>query len=223
MSRQIIAEQRYTKLVALGDSITHGHTTPKPQIWTTLLASRLNETFGPSAPQLINAGVGGHTSAEGLARIDKDVLVHLPALVLIEFGGNDTRIDDNRFVSVDGYKNNLRLMHQKITRQGGSVILMTFPPVVNDWHAHGHASRFDQAGGLDQYVQPYRDATHTMAKELDVPCFDLDKLLRDAAKAQGNEPFVERDGVHLTAKAHALVADALAAFLRPMFTRSSHA
>ncbi|MFZ4694539.1 MAG: DUF2961 domain-containing protein [Verrucomicrobiia bacterium] len=31
----------------------------------------------------------GNTSAEGLKRIEADVLVHMPGLVLVEFGGND--------------------------------------------------------------------------------------------------------------------------------------
>lgn len=213
----------YSKIVAFGDSITYGHTPPFEERWTELLTDLLKQSCGKNAPKIINAGVNGHTSSQGLARIDLDVMTHQPALVLIEFGGNDTRDDADLFVPVQGFFANLRTMHKKITSQGGQVIIMSFPPVVNDWHARGHDSRFNEAGGLDEYVQPYRDAARQLASEFNCEFFDLDKLLRNAAAKEGNEKYVKRDGVHLTAEANQLVAQALAEFLQLRFTADSSA
>lgn len=213
------SDTQYDTLVAFGDSITHGHQTDPALIWTTLLQAQLNKACGQSAPKVINAGIGGHTSAQGLARIETDVLAHQPALVLVEFGGNDTSQLNNKYVPLTDFVANLNTMHRKITSLGGQVIFVSFPPVINDWHAHGRNPFFKDAGGLDEYVQFYRDATKTIASELDCQFFDLDQLLRKAASEHGNEALIEPDGVHLKPQAHQLVADALTQFLRPWFTQ----
>lgn len=220
--------KRYGKLVAFGDSITHGHHADKEVIWTTRLQAQLKKTCGSTAPQVINAGVGGNTSAEGLERIEQDVLVHQPALVLVEFGGNDTSQLKNKYVPLANYVENLKLIHQKITGQGGQVIFVSFPPLVNDWHGQGKSPFFKDAGGMDEFIQLYRDATKAVAAELHCQFFDLDQLMRQAIRQhatleQGQSLYIEPDGVHLTPLAHQLVADVLTEFLTPSFTHANPA
>lgn len=70
-----------TTIVVLGDSIAAGVGSGPGQAYPELLAAR----FGT---EVINAGVSGNTSADGLARIDK-VLAENPWMVIIELGGND--------------------------------------------------------------------------------------------------------------------------------------
>ena len=67
------ALQSLPTLVAYGDSITQGHKLDERLRWTTMLQQRLDDQQPGRAPRVINAGVGGNTSAEGLARIDRDV------------------------------------------------------------------------------------------------------------------------------------------------------
>jgi lysophospholipase L1-like esterase len=70
-------------IVCFGDSLTFGHG-----------ADTIHDSF-PMVLQekikipVINAGVNDDTSADGLARIQRDVLDHHPIMVLIDFGGND--------------------------------------------------------------------------------------------------------------------------------------
>jgi len=47
------------------------------------------KTAGRSTPAWINAGVGGNTSGDMLARIDRDVLAHHPQMVFFNAGIND--------------------------------------------------------------------------------------------------------------------------------------
>jgi acyl-CoA thioesterase I len=70
-----------TTIVVLGDSIAAGVGSGPGQAYPELLAAR----FGT---EVINAGVSGNTTADGLARID-EVLEENPWMVIIELGGND--------------------------------------------------------------------------------------------------------------------------------------
>lgn len=70
-----------TTIVVLGDSIAAGVGSGPGQAYPELLAAR----FGT---EVVNAGVSGNTTADGLARID-EVLEENPWMVIIELGGND--------------------------------------------------------------------------------------------------------------------------------------
>jgi len=75
-------------VVCLGDSLTTGHGADIPGIdnfdksYPAFLQSRINIP-------VINAGVSGNTTAQGLARVRSDVLSYNPSIVIIELGAND--------------------------------------------------------------------------------------------------------------------------------------
>ena len=54
----------------------------------------------------ISAGVGGNNTAQGLRRMDKDVLDHDPDIVIIFFGTNDLRVDSHKHIKFKDYKKN---------------------------------------------------------------------------------------------------------------------
>jgi lysophospholipase L1-like esterase len=68
-------------IVCLGDSITSGVGAGPGEAYCELVAAKLGV-------ELINAGVPGDTSEDGLARVD-DVLAQDPWMVIVELGGND--------------------------------------------------------------------------------------------------------------------------------------
>ncbi|HYX25104.1 MAG TPA: arylesterase [Thermoanaerobaculia bacterium] len=68
-------------LVVLGDSIAAGEGVGAGEAFPELLAARLKTA-------VINDGVSGNTTADGLARLDQ-VLAQDPWLVIVELGGND--------------------------------------------------------------------------------------------------------------------------------------
>lgn len=200
-------------LVAFGDSITRGYAVPEGAGWVEIMSARLSSIPGRSDLTVVNAGGNANTSAEGLNRIESDVLVHLPGLVLVEFGGNDAVHDPLRNKSPDEFEQNILKTYDLVTKHGGNIVLLTFPPIINDWHGTSSDPYYDKWGGLDNCVELYRERTRQLAKRLGCPLFDLDHFLRDLIKKNGPEKYILRDGVHLTPLANRLVADALMKFL----------
>jgi acyl-CoA thioesterase-1 len=75
-------------LVCLGNSLTAGYgaTIPgmddKSKSYPAYLQNKINIP-------VVNSGVSGNTTSQGLSRIDTDVLSKNPRIVIIELGGND--------------------------------------------------------------------------------------------------------------------------------------
>jgi lysophospholipase L1-like esterase len=72
-----------TGIVAIGDSLTEGYGVPRTQSYPAILARLVTQ-------EVINLGVSGNTSADGMARAHL-ILTHNPYMVIIGFGGNDFR------------------------------------------------------------------------------------------------------------------------------------
>jgi lysophospholipase L1-like esterase len=87
------------RIFAIGDSNTLGWAGKDGPNWPKYLEDRLNEGGLPSV--VINAGVYGYTSYQGLQRF-KETLVFSPDIALISFGANDahrTLMSDAEFAS----------------------------------------------------------------------------------------------------------------------------
>lgn len=69
-------------IVCLGDSLTRGYGASAGNSYPEQLSRILGEP-------VINAGIDGNTSADALARLERDVLSHSPRLVIVLLGGND--------------------------------------------------------------------------------------------------------------------------------------
>jgi len=120
---------RHVTIVAFGDSITEvtfhtrGHMN-----WVSLLAEAIFETYGNGACTLINAGKCGSSFAEGLTRLDRDVLRFRPDLVILAFGMNDAGAG---LAGLDAFGAAVREMVQRIRGACDSEILIRTPnPVV---------------------------------------------------------------------------------------------
>lgn len=185
------------RLVIYGDSISRGYGVAPDECWAALLTSLLSDV------EVFNAGGNGNTSSEGLARFDADVLPHLPAIVFVEFGGNDA-VEGARHVPPDQFRRNLIEIHSRISAAGGHAVPTVFPPVVDDRHANGHDAFYGKWGGLDNCVAQYRSATREMAGMLNLPLFDMDALLRPLLPSRPE--LLLADGVHLSAAGNKFVA-----------------
>jgi len=75
-------------IVCLGDSLTAGYgaTTPSVDDKSKSYPAYLQKTTNIS---VINSGVSGNTTTQGLARVDSDVLSYNPNIVIILLGAND--------------------------------------------------------------------------------------------------------------------------------------
>lgn len=180
-------------VVMFGDSITAGN-------WPALVAERLQRGTTNRRIRVINAGVGGNTSREGLARINQDVLAYKPDVVTVEFGGNDATDQLDRHVDLKEFEENLATIVQKIlvVNPHAVVVMMTFPTVIDSRHVKGSL-----AGSLDKYVEHYREAVRRFAKHQGLPLVDMDAVIRPQA-----DTFIQGDGVHLTAEGNEAIAQA---------------
>ncbi len=121
------------RIVCLGDSVTKAVRpgVDADQTFCARLEKMLHAQGADVA--IINAGVGGNTTADALRRLDHDVLAKKPHYVVIMFGLNDSWIDEGRTtsrVSVEEYRKNLQTMAAALTARGIGVILMTPNPAL---------------------------------------------------------------------------------------------
>lgn len=103
-------------IVAFGDSLTRGTGASDDQAYPARLAERLDR-------RVINAGVPGELSGEGLARLPDVLAEHRPALVILCHGGNNFL----RRRSEAEVNDNLRAMIELIREHGAEVVLVGVP------------------------------------------------------------------------------------------------
>lgn len=86
-------------IVCLGDSVTgvYYHTGGK-RAYPEMLEIAIKQAIPKANVTVINAGISGHTTQNGLERLERDVLSKKPDLVTVSFGLNDmTRIPEDQF------------------------------------------------------------------------------------------------------------------------------
>jgi acyl-CoA thioesterase I len=111
-------------IVVVGDSLSSGYGMAAEQSWVALLKERLaSEGYGY---EVVNASIAGDTSAGGLARLTRLLERHMPAVVVIELGGNDGL----RGQPLDALRANLTRMIEQSQHAGARVALaaIRIPP-----------------------------------------------------------------------------------------------
>jgi lysophospholipase L1-like esterase len=79
------------RILCYGDSNTDG---PKQGGWPEALQEVLNQFRSPAGRryEVVNAGVAGYSSHQGLLRFQQEVKVYQPDLVIVSFGWNDVAL-----------------------------------------------------------------------------------------------------------------------------------
>jgi acyl-CoA thioesterase-1 len=145
---------QYRTVVAFGDSIVKGHN--QPEGWPEMLQRDLGARFG--GVQMINSGVSGNTAANGLARVEKDVLEHNPDLVLISFGLNDMKNGEK----VADFTANMNALVNAIQGEGTRPVLMT-------------TTRLQQGASILGRVNPapFNEAIRQIAEDREITLIDV--------------------------------------------------
>ena len=164
-------------ILAFGDSLTAGVGVQKSESYPTVLAQL-------TGLQVINAGVTGETTTEGLKRLPELLNKYKPGLVILLEGGNDLlqKIPESKIAD------NLRQMIQTIQQSGSSVLLVSVP----------EKKLF--AGSLDLYTD--------LADEFQVP------LEEDIVSNLLMRPSMKSDYVHLNEQGYAELAKAIYAVMQ---------
>ncbi|MFK8043433.1 GDSL-type esterase/lipase family protein [Congregibacter sp.] len=103
-------------ILAFGDSLTYGTGAPSRYSYPAVLEKL-------TGLKVINAGVPGELSAEGLVRLPMVLQEHTPDMVVLVHGGNDTL----RNVSPELTQAKLDSMIQLIRTEGADVVMLGVP------------------------------------------------------------------------------------------------
>jgi len=210
-------------IIGLGDSITEA-TTQMPdenKRWLSVLKVKLAAAFPDTEFKVINAGIGGNSAREAMARFERDVLAHDPDWVVLEFGGNNSDPDNPaRRVGLEEFKTLLK-RYQAALPSKTKTIIVTFPPVLDDLHIYASNPTYvefcREAGGFDKSVDPYRETTRAFAHENGFPVYDLYKELITFGQLNGRLTYTLPDGVHLTQEGNAVLANGVFKIFEKMF------
>ncbi len=202
------------RIVCFGDSITEGSDFRETERWTARLQELLDDKE-PGAFEVLNRGKDGQTTEDALARISKDVVTKLPAIVLVEFGFNDANVRDfvkTPRVSLDDYSKNLFEICRIVRDRGGTpVVVINHMPVRSDG-IQGNGKTYEQN------FAPYNPAALAVAKQLNVPSINLPVLMKDFTVKP--EEFLDSDGLHLSLEGNETYARMIFAGLRPVIGKA---
>lgn len=159
-------------LLAFGDSLTYGTGANPSASYPSRLAEHLDM-------RVVNAGVPGETSKEGLLRLPSLLQEHQPALVIICHGGNDIL----RGMPMPSLETALREMISLVRNSGADAVMLAVP-------------------GRNLVMNP-PDLYRRVADDMEVPidAETLPALVRNRS--------MKSDRVHLNDAGYARLADAL--------------
>ncbi len=176
-------------VVCFGDSLTAGRGAPPGASYPDDLRRDLQHSGAHAT--IINQGISGDTTKDGLARIGAVLRAH-PAIVVLELGANDGL----RGFPVPGIEQNLERTIQQLQRAHIRILLlgMQLPPNL----------------GPD-YVQPFNAMYPALAAKYKLPLVPF--LLQGV---YGVEGLMSEDYLHPNGAGYRIVARNVLSYLQPM-------
>lgn len=154
-------------LVAFGDSITFGFAVSKG--FTHFWMEILKEKYPLAKIRMINEGICGDTSLNGVSRLEWSVISNEPDLVTINFGINDMYMG----LGLSQFKGNLIEMVDRILDEVESeVLLLSSEPLLTP--------------SFDERILDYYTVLEQVAEEMDVGFVDVyGSWMRAVEKGEG--------------------------------------
>jgi len=148
-------EAKGSTLVCFGDSLTAGAGADILESYPRQLQARVKLT-------VINAGVSGDTTASALLRLEEEVLLYQPRIVIVELGGNDFI----RRVPPSETFDNLSRIIDKIQEKKAIVMLLVMPLGVNYENAYKRLGRQKGCLVMEDLMKEIFEDKSLMADEL---------------------------------------------------------
>ena len=186
-----VTEDTRPLIVAFGDSLSAGFGLDPGQSYPDDL-QRLVDAAGYRY-RIVNLGVSGDTTTDGVERLPSVLAMH-PAIVILEFGGNDGL----RGQPVASAQQNMAGMIEQLGRNGAQVVIagMTLPRNYGPEYIHSFEQMYvelanqynlvripfllDGVGGVASLTQP--DGLHPTAKGAEIVAATVMKYLKPLLK-----------------------------------------
>lgn len=173
---------------------------------------------------VVNKGIGGNSSADLLARIDKDVFQESPDLVILMVGTNDL-INTHKMVSIDRFKANMNSLLNQLSEKNIPTLLVSPPTLDPVYLYERHDSTKYDIKPLDR-IRLGRDAMKQISKERNIPFVDVFNYLECLDIPQHNMDDIimneknsdKKDGIHFTKKGNELLALYIYTHLKAKFS-----
>ena len=177
------------RLIAFGNSLTVGFGVESGFSYPDFLQKLIDAKHYPW--RVINAGISGDTSSDGLARLPA-VLEYKPEIVILELGANDGL----RGIPVDATRANLEQLIQELQHAGAKVVLagMTLPPNYGP-----------------EYIKPFEKIFTGLAAKYKLPLIPF--LLEGVG---GNPKLMQADGLHANVEGNRRVATNVMKVVEPL-------
>ncbi len=184
-----VIEDTRPVIAAFGDSLSAGFGVEPGKSFPDDL-QRLLDAAGYSY-HVMNLGVSGDTTTDGVERLPSVLAVH-PAIVILEFGGNDGL----RGLPITAARMNLAEMIEAILKAHAKILLagMTLP------RNYG-----------PEYIQSFDEMYVDLAKQYKVARIPF--LLEGVG---GHPDLTQPDGIHPTAEGAQIVASTVMMYLKPL-------
>lgn len=218
------------RIVFLGDSVTEGGfeiiekadgsfdgAKDTEAVYVTLLEKRLKSRFPDMQIEIINAGIGGNTSIDGLSRLEADVITKGPDIAVVSFGLNDVGA-----TPLEKFESNLCSIFKRLNESEIKAVFMT--PNMTTTHEQSFndetlnavakaCARLQTDGTMDLFVQTARNC----AKAYDVALCDAYAFWKRLYEYGVNTDELLSNRInHPTRAMHKLFADLLEPILTNM-------
>lgn len=188
------------KIIFFGDSITQAGIQPGGYV------DLIKKELDPSKYEVIGAGIGGNKVYDLYLRMEEDVLIKKPDLVVIYIGVNDVwhKLSSKTGTDYDKFIKFYQALIDKIERNGARIVVCT-PAVIGE--------KKNGANEMDKELDKYSGAIRELAAKNKLPLVDLRELFTKYGLANNPDDLAKgiltSDGVHLNEKGNRAVADAL--------------
>ena len=147
----------------------------------------------------INRGISGNRAADLVSRWQQDCIQLAPDWVSIMIGINDTwrSFDENDSTTPESYETSLRICLQQAREKLGCRFIL-IEPFVLPYPDDRKLWRND--------LEPRIEIVKRLAKEFKAILIHMDKIMNEAAVANGTPAYWANDGVHPTPAGHGLLA-----------------
>ena len=176
-------------IMAFGDSLTAGAGVEPSQNYPARLQLKIDQAG--YRYRVINSGISGDTSAQGLSRVQAASAIR-PAIAIVELGANDGL----RGLPVEAMRRNLSAIIGEFQSAGARVILagMEVPP---------------NYGPV--YADSFRNVFKTLAEEKNIP------LIPFFLEGVGGHAILNQDdGIHPNAEGYTIIVENVWKVLKPM-------